>query len=164
MPNYNKLTIIGHIGHTPQAKATNSGATFTTFPVAVTEYRKKADGSFDENTTWFDCVCYDKYIADRITRGGICRGALVMVSGPVSCRAFVGKDGSSKASMSITVREFVFLASRSQGGANGADQGASGNQQAANPYAASNNPYSDRNRMADAAYQSSQDEDDGLPF
>lgn len=162
MPNYNKLTIIGHIGHTPQAKATNSGATFTTFPVAVTEYRKKADGSFDENTTWFDCVCYDKYIAERITRGGIGRGAPVMVSGPVSCRAFVSKDGSSKASMSITVREFVSLASRSQGGANGAAQGASGNQQAANPYAAENNPYSYRNKEAMAADQSGPDDD--LPF
>lgn len=82
MPNYNKLTIIGHLGRSPETKATQSGTIFTTFPVAVNDYKKKADGTFDENTTWFDCICYDKFIAEKITRGGYGKGTPVMIAGP----------------------------------------------------------------------------------
>lgn len=155
MPNYNKLTIVGNMGKNPETKATQSGKTFVTFPVAYTEYTKKqnSDG-FDEKTTWFDCVCWDKFLADKISRGGIQRGNAVMVTGVVSCRAYAGSDGSPKATMTINVKEFVSLVSR-----NSQPQ-----QQQANPYssaAATQTQPSDDGPM-NPAYQASSEDD--LPF
>ena len=153
MPNYNKLTIIGHLGRNPETKATQNGTVFSTFPVACTEYKKKTDGTFDENTTWFDCRCYDKFIAEKIMRGGYGKGTPVMIAGPVSCRAYAAKDGSPKVSLSIMVREFVSLASKAQGGAGSASP-------AANPYS-SGNAYSAQHT---AASSFAPDPDEDMPF
>ncbi|MCF0222677.1 MAG: single-stranded DNA-binding protein [Fibrobacter sp.] len=157
MPNYNKITIIGHVGHTPQAKATPSGTIFTSFPVAVSEYRKKQDGTFDERTTWFDCICYDKFLADKITRGGVQRGDAVMVSGTVSCSAFAGKDGSPKAKMSVNVKDFILVSRKTGTGANVANNGT--NNQNAYTYQAANNVDA---QSQDSGYESGIDDD--LPF
>lgn len=161
MPNYNKLTIIGHMGRNPESKATQSGTTFVTFPLAVTEYTKKKDGEgFDEKTTWFDCTCWDKFVADKISRGGLQKGNPVMVSGPVSCRAFAGDNGAPRATLQVNVKEFVNLATRSQG--------QQVQQNAASPAAA--NPYAQmtqqamQQRQAQSFQEEYDPEADGLPF
>lgn len=163
MPNYNTLTIIGHLGRAPEAKATPSGKTMTTFPVAVTEYTKKKDADgFDEKTTWFDCTCWDKYLAEKITRSGIQKGAAVLVTGPVSVRAFAGSDGSPKASMMVTVREFVSLERR-----NTAPKGENSGAPARNPYSKSAGAQGANVGGGTAnppVYDSYDQADEGLPF
>ena len=156
MPNYNKLTVMGHLGRDAEARTTATGTTFCVFPLAVTEYAKKKDGDgFLETTTWIDCTCWDKFIAEKITRAGLKKGAAVMVAGPVSCRAYAAKDGSPRAQICISVKEFVNLERRAT--QNGA-QGGYGSP-------ANNQPAQQQNAMQNSmqeAYEASADDD--LPF
>lgn len=160
MANYNKLTIIGHLGRDPETKATSSGAILVKFPVAVTEYTKKKVGEgFDEKTTWFDCTCWDNYLANKISRSGIQKGNAVMIVGAVSASAYAGEGGVPKASLQVNVKELVNLTAKAA--ANNAQQ----------PQA-SNNPYSYKNQQTNlgtpqqAPAQTAEDynPDDDLPF
>jgi hypothetical protein len=57
--SYNRLTIIGHLGHDPEMRYLPDGTPLTTFDVAVNE-RRQVDGQTVQTTQWFHVTCYGK--------------------------------------------------------------------------------------------------------
>lgn len=107
MSNYNSATLIGRLGADPELRATPSGAQVANASLAVTEKWKDAAGQQKEKTTWFRLAFWGKRaeIAGRYLR----KGSELFVQGPVSARAYQGKDGTSQASLEVNVQEFQML-------------------------------------------------------
>jgi single-strand DNA-binding protein len=58
MSGVNQITIVGHVGKTPDLKYTEGGKPYCRFSVAVNE-QWKTDGERRERVTWFPVVAFD---------------------------------------------------------------------------------------------------------
>ena len=70
----NKVTLLGHIAHTPVIRFTESQAPMASFQVATGEYWKdKTSGDYKQKTEWHNVVvftpCFVKSIAVRAHAG-----------------------------------------------------------------------------------------------
>lgn len=84
MPSASGGWVIGHVGRDPEIKTTNFGDVME-FSVA------KSEGK-DKETTWYKVSVWGKpieWLADSVRKGG-----LVHVSGELSHRAYVDKNGN----------------------------------------------------------------------
>ncbi len=103
MSSLNKVQVIGHVGRDPEIRTMPNGDTVTNFSVAASE---KWEGG--EHTEWFRCVAFKKI-------GDICgkylhKGKQVYVEGRLKTHSYEDKkDGSTKYSTEVIVRDVVLL-------------------------------------------------------
>ena len=97
---YNKLTIIGNLGGTPEKKESASGTVFTTFSVA-TQNRK------DDPTEWFRVITFGR-IAESCAEW-LKKGDRVYVEGPLKSDVWEGDDGNKRTTLSVTGYTVKFL-------------------------------------------------------
>ncbi len=99
----NNLTIAGRIGGDAEVRFTKSGDPVASFTVAVDS---KVKG--EKVTTWFRCNVWGKRaeaLAPYLTKGTV-----VSVSGEVSARAYLPKNGGDpQASLEVRVSELSLL-------------------------------------------------------
>ena len=110
----NKVILIGNLTRDPELRTTSSGDSVCSFTVAVNRRRSnnaeagQPEADFFRVSVWRqqgeNCA---KYLA---------KGRKVYVSGPVTCRTYVGSDGQTRASLEVTANEVEFLSSRSEMG------------------------------------------------
>ncbi len=50
----------GRLGKAAELRYTTNGVAVVTFSIAVDERRKQADGSYQDEANWFDCVMFGK--------------------------------------------------------------------------------------------------------
>lgn len=50
----------GRLGKAAELRYTTTGVAVVTFSIAVDERRKQADGSYQDEANWFDCVMFGK--------------------------------------------------------------------------------------------------------
>lgn len=106
MANYAAVTLVGHLGQSPETKTANSGTEVTRFSIATS----KKDGQGNETTTWWNCTCFGK-------RGGIIaqyfnKGDPILIQGEPSLRKYTAKDGSQASSLDVIVNDFSFIKGR----------------------------------------------------
>lgn len=119
-----QITIAGRVGRDAELKQTTAGKTYASFSVAV-DCGKDSNGE-KRPSVWFDCTLWERR-AEALAPH-IRKGSFVVVSGDVSARAYVPKEGGEpKAVMSIRVGEFTFGGGgdeqRAAGGGGGQRQG-----------------------------------------
>lgn len=103
MPNHASVTLVGHIGHTPETRHTQSGDSVTSFSLATTVNRKRDN----ELTTWWRCTAWGKRgetIAQYLKKGDP-----ILVQGEPSLRPYQTKDGRDGMSLEVNVQGFTFL-------------------------------------------------------
>ena len=105
----NRLTIIGRMVRNPEQRTTQSGLQVCTFTVAV-DRRKKAD---EEQKADFFKVTAWRGLAEICGRY-LQKGFRVAVVGPVGLEEWTGKDGQSKAQMTITADDVEILTSKAE--------------------------------------------------
>lgn len=110
----NKITIIGHAGRDPEMRYTPGGSPVTEFSVAVSNRRKQPDGSYQEETTWFKCVFWNRLaeIADQYAK----KGARVYVEGRLQIREYTDRDNNKRTSVEIVASDLILLSGRDEGG------------------------------------------------
>lgn len=54
----NEVTLSGNLGKDSELRTTASGTAVLTFSLAVNERRRQQDGTYKDNTSWFDCVLF----------------------------------------------------------------------------------------------------------
>lgn len=108
MPNYCKLTIIGHVGQDPETRYMPNGDPVSNFSIAVTEKRGQS-----ENTTWFSCAAFGK--TSEIVSQYVHKGDATMIEGRISSRKFTDKDGKDRESWEVTVDRLVLLGGKKEG-------------------------------------------------
>jgi len=118
MAGVNKAIILGHLGRDPEMTYTPSGLAVCKFSLATSKKRK--DGQ--EVTQWHRCTAFDK--AGELISRYVSKGQMLYISGELNYSQYE-KDGVTRYSTDIIVREFNFVSSGSapQGGAQNNQQG-----------------------------------------
>jgi single-strand DNA-binding protein len=103
----NKLIVIGNVGRDPEMRYTPSGQPITTFSVASNHRYKTTSGEQREETEWFNCQAFGK-LAETCNQH-VAKGQQVYVEGRLTSRTYQTRDGQTRHSNDITVREIQFL-------------------------------------------------------
>jgi single-strand DNA-binding protein len=165
----NKVTLIGNLGNDPEVRSTTGGNRVATFSLATSRTWNDASGGKQEKTEWHRCVVWNtktSQLADIVERY-VHKGDKIYVEGRIEYRQWQDKDGQTRYSTEINVRELIMLSSR-QGGAGGGDfEGGSGGYaaQKARPAAAKAAPAAQAGGEDFEDFPGAlEDEDDDLPF
>lgn len=114
----NKVTLIGNLGNDPEVRSTTGGNRVATFSLATSRTWNDASGSKQEKTEWHRCVVWNtktSQLADIVERY-VKKGDKLYVEGRIEYRQWQDKDGQTRYSTEINVRELIMLSSRQAGG------------------------------------------------
>jgi single-strand DNA-binding protein len=161
----NKVTLIGNLGNDPEVRSTNNGSRVATFSLATSRAWNSQSGEKQEKTEWHRCVAWNSKgstLADIVEK--YCRkGEKLYVEGRIEYRQWQDKDGQTRYTTEINVRELILLGSR---GASADGEGGPPAASAPRPRAAA--PAKGGGAKGDDEFGdfpgALQDEDDDLPF
>ena len=159
----NKVTLIGNLGADPEVRSTNGGNRVASFSLATSRSWNTPSGDRQEKTEWHRCVVWNtkgSQLADIVEKY-VKKGDKIYVEGRIEYRQWTDKDGQTRYTTEINVRELIMLG----GGRGGDSEGG--------------NPGMTRSRAPERAAKSAagasgddfedfpgalNDEDDDLPF
>lgn len=103
----NRVTLIGNLGSDPDVRSTASGDRVANLSLATSRTWTDRSGSKQEKTEWHRLTLWSKLaeIAERYLK----KGDSVYVEGSIEYRQYEDKDGVTKYSTEIRVRELVML-------------------------------------------------------
>ena len=156
----NKVTLIGNLGSDPEVRATPGGNRVAQFSLATSRTWNDQSGTKQEKTEWHRCVVWNtkgSQLADIVERY-VKKGDKIYVEGRIEYRQWQDKDGQTKYSTEINVRELIMLGSPKGGGMEGARAPSAAKAKAG---AAAGSAGGDDFEEFPGALQ---DEDDDLPF
>ncbi|MEO7999479.1 MAG: single-stranded DNA-binding protein, partial [Gemmatimonadaceae bacterium] len=163
----NKVTLIGNVGSDPEVRTVTGGGKVAQFSLATSRNWNDQSGAKQEKTEWHRCVIWNTRfstladVAEKYVR----KGEKIYVEGEIEYRQWQDKDGQTRYTTEIKVRELILLGGRSGGSGGDEDEGGPPRRSAAPAQrakpAANNNANSDNFDDFPGALQ---DEDDDLPF
>ena len=167
----NKVTLIGNLGSDPEIRSTPGGGRVAQFSLATSRTWNDQTGGKQEKTEWHRCVVWNtktSTLADIVERY-VKKGDKLYIEGRIEYRQWQDKDGQTRYSTEINVRELIMLTSRSGGGDFDAGEGGAG---AGRPRAAAAPPRAKSNAAGGNGSGEDfedfpgalEDEDDDLPF
>ena len=107
----NKVILIGNLGSDPEVRSTTGGNRVATFSLATSRSWNDASGQKQEKTEWHRCVVWNSKtstLADIVERY-VKKGDKLYVEGRIEYRQWQDKDGQTKYSTEINVRELIML-------------------------------------------------------
>ena len=119
----NKVMLIGNLGNDPEVRSTSGGNRVATFSLATSRSWNDAAGSKQEKTEWHRCVVWNtksSQLADIVERY-VKKGDKLYIEGRIEYRQWQDKDGQTRYSTEINVRELIMLGSPRGGAAPDAD-------------------------------------------
>jgi single-strand DNA-binding protein len=167
----NKVQLIGNLGSDPEVRSATGGNRVANFSLATSRSWNDASGTKQEKTEWHRCVVWNSkssQLADIVERY-VKKGDKLFVEGRIEYRQWQDKDGQTKYSTEINVRELIMLGSpRGGGGGGGGDAGAEGGARTARPAGAKAKAGAAAGTGASEDFEefpgALEDEDDDLPF
>jgi single-strand DNA-binding protein len=129
MSGFAEITLAGKVAKEPEMRYTSGGKPVTNFSIPVSE---KKDGP----TQWFRVACWEKMAETVATY--VHKGAVVLVKGRVSARAYTDHNGETQAALEVTAGNVKFLtfADGDSGGdaSSGGDRGGYGDDEDSAPF------------------------------
>jgi len=123
MPNYNKVILMGNLTRDPEVRYTSSGTAIAKLGIAVNRYWRNQEGQQQEETTFVDVDAFGKQ-AETIGQY-LKKGRPIMVEGRLKLDQWDDKQtGQKRSKLGVTLENFQFLDSRSEGGDGGGSGGA----------------------------------------
>lgn len=110
---YQKVMIIGRLGRDVEVRYTTSGDAVASFSVATSEKYKDKGGNPQETTEWFNCTAFKRL--GEVCGEYLSKGSLVMLEGKMRTTSYE-KDGQTRYSTTLVVREMKMLDTRKEGG------------------------------------------------
>ena len=157
----NKVTLIGNLGSDPEVRSAAGGNRVANFSLATSRSWNDQNGNKQEKTEWHRCVVWNSkssQLADIVEKY-VKKGDKLYVEGRIEYRQWQDKDGQTKYSTEINVRELIMLGSP-RGGGSGDMEGRSARPAAAKAKAGAGGGSDDFEEFPGAL----QDGDDDLPF
>ncbi len=164
----NKVMLMGNLGNDPEVRSTAGGGKVASFSLATSRTWNDQAGVKQEKTEWHKCIAWNQgtqKLAD-VVENYCKKGKPVYVEGSIEYRQWQDKEGQTRYSTEIRVRELILL-----GGRDGAD-GDSGSSYSRPPASRSATPAA--KPAASAAKTGGdefsdfpgalEDEEDDLPF
>ncbi|MDP6904026.1 MAG: single-stranded DNA-binding protein [Verrucomicrobiota bacterium] len=122
MPNYNKVILMGNLTRDPEVRYTSSGTAIAKLGIAVNRYWRNQEGQQQEETTFVDVDAFGKQ-AETIGQY-LKKGRPIMVEGRLKLDQWDDKQtGQKRSKLGVTLENFRFLDSRSEGGEGGGSAG-----------------------------------------
>lgn len=160
----NKAMLIGNLGNDPEIRTTAGGGKVATFSLATSRSWSGASGEKQEKTEWHRCVAWNGKstgmgLADIVEK--YCRkGERVYVEGSIEYGQWKDKEGQTRYTTEIKVRELMLLGS---GASRGGDSDSEGSRSKA-----PSRPSGDRPAASEKTFDdfptALEDQDDDLPF
>lgn len=119
----NKVTLIGNLGSDPEIRSTPGGGRVAQFSLATSRTWNDQNGGKQEKTEWHRCVVWNSkgsQLADIVEKY-VKKGEKLYVEGRIEYRQWQDKDGQTKYSTEINVRELLLLGGRRDGMGGGGD-------------------------------------------
>jgi single-strand DNA-binding protein len=161
----NKVTLIGNLGNDPEIRSTTGGNRVASFSLATSRSWNNPQGEKQEKTEWHKCVVWNtkgSQLADIVEKY-VKKGDKIYVEGRIEYRQWTDKEGQTRYTTEINVRELLMLGGGRGGSSDGAEAGSSASR--------SRVPAGDRAKAPAAAGGdfedfpgALEDEDDDLPF
>jgi single-strand DNA-binding protein len=120
----NKAILIGNLGQDPEIRSTGSGQRVAQFSLATTRTWNDQQGQKQEKTEWHRIVAWGRLV-DVIERY-VKKGDRLYVEGEIQYRQYEDKEGVTKYTTEINLREMIMLGGREGGGGGGGDYGGGG--------------------------------------
>jgi single-strand DNA-binding protein len=114
----NKVMLIGNLGNDPEVRSTSGGGRVATFSLATSRSWNDQQGNKQEKTEWHRCVVWNtkgSQLADIVERY-VHKGDKIYVEGRIEYRQWQDKEGQTRYSTEINVRELIMLGGPRQGG------------------------------------------------
>jgi single-strand DNA-binding protein len=110
--SYSRLTLIGHLGHDPEARSLPDGTPVCRFSVATTDRWTTRDGGPQERTTWYRISAFDRLatVCQQYLRTGSC----VYIEGSLSTQEYRDREGTPRTSLEVRAREMRLLDRREE--------------------------------------------------
>ena len=166
----NKVILIGNLGQDPELRYTGSGTAVCNMRLATTESYKDRDGNQVENTEWHNVVAWSRLA--EICGEYLKKGSQVYFEGQLQTRQWEDKDGNTRYTTEVKVREMTMLGGRDGGGGGGGGGGYDDYDQS--PRQQPQRPSNDRSNNGGGRQQASRQQapaddysfepDDDLPF
>ncbi len=107
----NKVTLIGNLGSDPEIRSTPGGGRVAQFSLATSRTWNDQNGGKQEKTEWHRCVVWNSkgsQLADIVEKY-VKKGDKLYLEGRIEYRQWQDKDGQTKYSTEINVRELILL-------------------------------------------------------
>ncbi|MDE3053955.1 MAG: single-stranded DNA-binding protein [Gemmatimonadota bacterium] len=161
----NKVTLIGNLGSDPEVRSTTGGNRVATFSLATSRTWNSNAGERQEKTEWHRCVVWNSkssQLADVVEKY-VHKGDKLYVEGRIEYRQWQDKDGQTRYSTEINVRELIMLSSPRGGGGGEVDGEAPARASRPAPSKAKAGAAGSDESFEDFP-EALQDQDDDLPF
>ena len=164
----NKVMLIGNLGNDPEVR-TAGGGKVAQFSLATSRTWNDQSGNRQEKTEWHKCVAWNQgnaKLADIVEQ--YCRkGKSVYVEGSIEYRQWQDKEGQTRYTTEIKVRELVLLGGpRDDDGSGGGSYAPRAQRQA--PAPAASKPAASGAKKSDEDFAdfpgALEDDEDDLPF
>ena len=87
------VTLVGNLTRDPELRFTNSGLAQVRVGIAVNRRKQNAQGEWEENTSFFDAICW-REMAENVA-GSLAKGARVVVTGRLEQRTYENREGNT---------------------------------------------------------------------
>ena len=113
----NKVMLMGNLGNDPEVRSTPGGGRVASFSLATSRVWNDQSGTKQEKTEWHKCIAWNQgtqKLADIVEQ--YCKkGKPVFVEGSIEYRQWQDKEGQTRYSTEIRVRELILLGGRGEG-------------------------------------------------
>ena len=161
----NKVMLMGNLGNDPEVRSTPGGGRVASFSLATSRNWTDQSGTKQEKTEWHKCIAWNQgtqKLAD-VVENYCKKGKPVYVEGAIEYRQWQDKEGQTRYSTEIRVRELILLGGRDSDG----ESGGGGYTRSARP-AAPAKPAAAASKSGGDEFSefpgALEDEDDDLPF
>jgi len=117
----NKVMLIGNLGADPEVRSTNNGTRVATLSLATSRQWTTQGGEKQEKTEWHRCVVWNTRqsgLADVVEKY-LKKGDRVYVEGRIEYRTWKDREGQTRYTTEVNVRDLVMLSGRGDGGSAG---------------------------------------------
>lgn len=119
----NKATLIGNVGSDPEVRTVGTGGRVAQFSLATGRQWTDQAGNKQEKTEWHRCVVWNNNrgsgLADVVEKY-VRKGEKLYVEGEIEYRQWQDKDGQTRYTTEIRVRELMLLGGRGNADGEGA--------------------------------------------
>ena len=105
MASYNKITIMGNLGRSPEVRTFPNGGRVAELAVATTERWKTKDGERKERTDWHKVVIKSDALVG-IAEKYLEKGSTVLIEGTMTQRKYTGTDGTNKVAHEVIIGNY----------------------------------------------------------
>jgi single-strand DNA-binding protein len=107
----NTVTLIGHLGMTPEIKSFDNGKKMAKFSLATNETYRNAQGEKITDTQWHNIVAWGK--TAEIIEKYVQKGTELVIEGKLTSRTYDDKEGNKKYFTEIVVNDVLMVGKKS---------------------------------------------------